>query len=180
MSRGLQVLALPDVLVIVAQFAVADWGRLTASWLLAAVAAGILVGFAEETLARGVILRSLRTNARPEAWVLVISSLWFGFMHLMNIVNGIGVVGAITQSLFATMSGVMFYLFRRARGLLVVAMLAARPVRHVQVLPAPTADLKFVDRLLPIVFVLSALVAVFLTVRRDRKITVTRTGVQDL
>jgi hypothetical protein len=51
------------------------------------------------------------------------------------------------------------YLFRRARGLLVVAMIAHGRFDMSEFLPAPTADLKFVDRLLPIVFVLSDLLA---------------------
>ena len=70
---------------IVAHLAIADWADTPTDLLLAIVAAGVLVGFAEETLFRGIILRSLRTNLRPEAWVMLISSVWFGFFHLTNL-----------------------------------------------------------------------------------------------
>ena len=50
---------------IVAHLAIADWGATTTDLLLAIVAAGVVVGFAEETLFRGIILRNLRTNLPP-------------------------------------------------------------------------------------------------------------------
>ena len=101
-------------------------------------------------------------------------------MHLMNIVNGLSLVGALTQSLFATMSGVMFYLFRRARGLLVAAMVAHGLFDMSKFLPKPTGGLITIDRLLPIVFVVSALIAVVVIVRRDRSVTVTRSGLKSI
>jgi hypothetical protein len=52
MSRLLNVLLVLYMLVIFTQFAVAGWSKITLDWLLAAVAAGVLVGFAEETLFR--------------------------------------------------------------------------------------------------------------------------------
>lgn len=181
MPRLLNVLLVLYILVIITQFAIAGWSRITLDWLLAAAAAGILVGFAEETLFRGIVLRSLRTHDRPEAWVLVISSLWFGFMHLSNVANGFSLGSALLQSLFATMSGVIFYLFRRTRGLLVFAMVAHGLFDMSKFLPDPTTDtMRGIERLLPIVFVVSALVAVTVIVRRDRSFTVTRAGVQQL
>jgi uncharacterized protein len=71
---------------IIGHFAVVDWAKVDGTLLLAVVCAAVLVGFAEETLFRGIILRSLRTTLRPEAWVMLVSSLWFGFFHLTNLV----------------------------------------------------------------------------------------------
>ena len=51
-----------------------NWGRLTPGLVLAILAAGVLVGFCEETLFRGVLLRSLRNGTRSEALCLVLSS----------------------------------------------------------------------------------------------------------
>src|SRR5690606_27544524 len=65
-----------------------DWVTVPTGLLLAIIAAGVLVGFAEETLFRGIILRSLRTKQRAEGWVVLVSSLWFGFFHLTNVLNG--------------------------------------------------------------------------------------------
>ncbi len=162
---------------IIAQFAVADWGQASGR-LLPILLAGILVGFAEETLFRGVILRSLRTNLRPEAWVMLISSVWFGLFHLVGVLNGLDVVSAVIQVGLASVGGVIYYLFRRAGALLVYAMLAHGLWDTSLFLPAPTGSLKHVDTLVFIVVVLSALVAAIVIVRRDRSLTVTRTGVR--
>ncbi len=88
MSGALRVPLVLFVLGVVVHFAVADWSEAPGDLILAILAAGILVGFAEETMFRGIILRSLRTNLRPESWVMLISSLWFGFFHLTNLLNG--------------------------------------------------------------------------------------------
>lgn len=163
---------------IVVHFAVADWSRVTAELLLAILAAGVLVGFAEETLFRGIILRSLRTNLRPEAWVMLISSLWFGFFHLTNILNGSPVAGVLNQCLQASALGVVLYLFRRVRGLLVVAMVAHGLWDISVFVPAPSGTLALADLAVQVVVFLSALIAAIIVVRRDRASAVTRTGVQ--
>ena len=41
------------------------------------VAAGVLVGFCEETLFRGILLRSLRNGRHSEALCLVLTSVIF-------------------------------------------------------------------------------------------------------
>lgn len=164
-------------LAIVVQFAVADWSK-ASDRLLAVVAAGILVGFAEETLFRGVILRSLRTNARPEAWVMLITTVWFGFFHLTSLFVGLDVVGTLTQCFLAAASGVAYYLFRRFRGLLVLAMLAHGLWDMSLFLPAPSGALINADRIALIGVVITAVVAVIAMLLRDRSLAVTRSGVQ--
>ena len=80
---------LPAGLMIVAfgmQFAGVEWGKFTGAHLMWIVVAGVLVGFAEETLFRGIILRALREGGRQEGFVVLVSSLWFGFFHLTNLV----------------------------------------------------------------------------------------------
>jgi membrane protease YdiL (CAAX protease family) len=163
---------------IVVHLAVADWGKTSADLLLAILAAGVMVGFAEETLFRGIILRSLRTNLRPEAWVMLISSLWFGFFHLTNILNGSPAAGVVTQCLQASAAGVVLYVFRRVRGLLVVGMVAHGLWDMSVFVPAPTGTLAVADLAVQVLVVLSALVAAIIMLRRDRTMTVTSTGVQ--
>lgn len=163
---------------IIVHFAVADWGKASAGLLLAILAAGILVGFAEETLFRGIILRALRTNVRPEAWVILISSLWFGFFHMTNIANGSPVGGVISQCLIASAVGVVLYLFRRVRGLLVTGMIAHGLWDISVFVPAPSGTLATADLAVQIVVVLSALVAAIMLLRRERTIAMTRTGLR--
>ncbi len=165
---------------IVVHLAVADWSEAPTDLILAILAAGVLVGFAEETLFRGIILRSLRTNLRPEAWVMLISSLWFGFFHLTNILNGSPPATVVNQCLQASAAGVVLYLFRRVRGLLVVGMIAHGLWDMSVFVPAPTGTLAVADLAVQVLVFISALVAAIIMIRRDRRITVTSSGVQTL
>lgn len=116
---------IPPVLMLVSallRFTGVSWGPFTSSHLLAIVAAGVLVGFAEETLFRGIVLRALRNGTRHEASVVLWSSLWFGFFHLTNLITGSPMASILNQCVQASIVGVVLYLARRARGLLVVAM----------------------------------------------------------
>ncbi|MFZ0323034.1 MAG: CPBP family intramembrane glutamic endopeptidase [Actinomycetes bacterium] len=98
------------------------WGSFTGAHIMAIVFAGVLVGFAEETLFRGIILRALRNGTRAEGAVVLWSSLWFGFFHLTNLITGSPVASVLNQCVLASVSGLALYLARRARGLLVFGM----------------------------------------------------------
>ena len=155
-------------------------GRTPTDLLLAIVAAGVLVGFAEETLFRGIILRSLRTNLRPEAWVMLISSVWFGFFHLTNLLVGSPAGGVLLQCVQASAAGVVLYLFRRVRGLLVVGIIAHGLWDMSVFLPPPSGTIALANLGIQILVSVSAVVAAIIIVRRERKTTVTSTGLQTL
>ncbi len=180
MSGALRVPLVLFVLGVVVHFAVADWSEAPGDLILAILAAGILVGFAEETLFRGIILRSLRTNLRPEAWVMLISSLWFGFFHLTNLLNGSPAAVVLNQCVQASALGVVLYLFRRVRGLLAVAMVAHGIWDMSVFLPQPSGTLAVADLAVQVVVFLSALVAAVILLRRDRKTAMTSAGMQNL
>ena len=152
------------------------WAAVPTDLLLAIVAAGVLVGFAEETLFRGIILRSLRTDNRAEAWVVLISSLWFGFFHLTNVLNGSPLGGVIVQCLMASMVGATLYLFRRFSGLLVVGMIAHGLWDMSTFLPATESGV-VTNFGIQAAVVLFGLIALIVIVVRDRGIAVTPTGV---
>ena len=90
--------------------------------VLAIICAGILVGFAEETMFRGILLRALRTAGRPEARVIVISSGLFGLFHLSNWAAGAPLGGTLIQVVIASCSGAILYMARRGTGLLIAGM----------------------------------------------------------
>jgi membrane protease YdiL (CAAX protease family) len=144
------------------------------------VAAGVLVGFTEETLFRGIILRSLRTDLRPESWVMLISSVWFGFFHLTNLVVGSPVNGVLLQCVQASAAGVVLYLFRRVRGLLVVGMIAHGLWDMSVFLPPPSGTIAVANLGVQILVFVTAVTAAVIIVRRDRRTAVTRTGLQTL
>jgi uncharacterized protein len=116
---------LPAVLMLGAialQFAGVSWGGFTGTHLMWIVVAGVLVGFAEETLFRGIILRALREGGRREGVAVLVSSLWFGLFHLTNLITGADATAVIQQVAIASVAGIALYLWRRGTGLLVGGM----------------------------------------------------------
>ncbi len=100
-----------------------DWGAVDTGLLLVVLASGVLVGFAEETLFRGIFLRSMRTHGRTEAAAALWTAIAFGLFHLPNLVVGSGPT-QLVQIFLAAISGATLYAFRRYRGLILTAMIA--------------------------------------------------------
>jgi membrane protease YdiL (CAAX protease family) len=111
------------VLGIVVRTTGVEWDRLPNDLIFAIVLAGILVGYAEELLFRGIVLRSLRTDGRSEAHAAIFTTIGFGLMHLLNIVGGAPVIGTFGQVALAAISGFAFYLIRRGTSLIIYAMI---------------------------------------------------------
>jgi hypothetical protein len=67
----------------------------------------LLVGISEETMFRGVLFRALFTQYR--VWTaIIVSSILFGAVHILNVFNTGDLGGALMQSVPAAMSGVLF------------------------------------------------------------------------
>jgi membrane protease YdiL (CAAX protease family) len=111
------------VLGILVRTAGVEWDRLPTDLIVAIALAGVLVGYSEEILFRGIVLRSLRTEGRSEAHAAIFTTIGFGLMHLLNIVGGAPVVGTFGQVALAAISGFAFYLVRRGTGLIIFAMI---------------------------------------------------------
>ncbi|WP_245635879.1 CPBP family intramembrane glutamic endopeptidase [Herbiconiux solani] len=99
-----------------------DWSQFDASFVLALVALGVLVGFNEELMARGLLLTALRSRL-GEGWVWFVSSALFGVMHLVNAALGAPLASSLLQAALAFASGTAFYIVRRVTGSLIWAML---------------------------------------------------------
>lgn len=99
------------------------WGEVPMSLLAAVVASGVLVGFAEETLFRGLFLRGLREGGRAESTAAIGTAIAFGLFHLPNVFMGTGAIGLV-QVVIAALSGSLLYVFRRYYGTIVPAMVA--------------------------------------------------------
>lgn len=72
-------------------------------YLLAVLACTLCVGFAEELYFRGFIFNILKRNGMQFA--IIVSSVLFGFSHLINIAGGAGVTDTILQIFFAFFFG---------------------------------------------------------------------------
>ncbi len=66
----------------------------------------LVVGFAEEAIVRGLMLRTLRPKGLMQA--VFLSSLIFGLMHLANLMMGTDLGSTITQVIYATLIGIAF------------------------------------------------------------------------
>ncbi|MCT9818945.1 CPBP family intramembrane metalloprotease [Microbacterium sp. W1N] len=99
----------------------ADWTKFDTSFLLSLLALGVFVGFAEELLARGLLLTAFRSQLR-EVWVWLFTSALFGLMHVANAALGADLGGSLLQAGTAFASGTAFYILRRVTGSLVWAM----------------------------------------------------------
>jgi membrane protease YdiL (CAAX protease family) len=166
------------VVTIVVRLAGITWGEVPADLLLASFASGALVGLAEELLFRGVFLRCMRTERRPEAAVALWTAIAFGMFHLPNIFTGVGALG-LAQLVLAAISGVALYLFRRASMTILVAM-AAHGIWDISTFLSINYSAELVGLLafaLNAIGAIIGLVALVVIARRDRDITVTSVGV---
>jgi len=169
-------------LALVLRFAGVDWPDVPADLLLPVALSGILVGFCEETLFRGIVLRCLRTSARPEALVVLWVSLAFGLFHLGNLLFGQSVGAVAYQVVSAAIAGVTLYLFRRWTGVLVAGM-AAHGLWDASLFLIGNHDagnaFGSVSALLALVVVpLAGLLALAVVLRRDRDLVVDPAGVR--
>ncbi|GAA0432994.1 CPBP family intramembrane glutamic endopeptidase [Leifsonia naganoensis] len=109
-------------LVALANIFTTDWSKFDASFILALVALGVLVGFNEELMARGLVLTAFRSRLH-EGWAWFLSGALFGLMHLVNAALGAPLGSTLVQVLMAFASGTAFYIVRRVTGSLIWAML---------------------------------------------------------
>ena len=79
---------------------------LNASRVAAFILFTLMVGFAEEGLLRGVVLRALLPRGAVRA--AVVSSLLFGIAHLSNMAQGRDPTATIVQAIYATFIGIGF------------------------------------------------------------------------
>lgn len=114
----------PAIFLVIAlgNFAFTDWGNISAGFVLVALVLGILVGFAEEIVCRGLLLVGLRGTFHEVA-VWALTCVLFGFMHGVNIFLGAAIGPTVTQVILAALQGSAFYILRRYFGTLVFAML---------------------------------------------------------
>jgi len=100
-----------------------DWGGPALSVVLFVLASGLLVGYSEELLYRGIGVKMLRAGGNGEFAVAVLSSLLFGLSHSINILQGqeLKVVGPTVVYTFAF--GALMYLTMRVAGFIMAAMI---------------------------------------------------------
>jgi uncharacterized protein len=88
------------------------WGHQSSEYFLLLALGTLLVGFFEETMARGMLVAGFRARL-PELWVWLLSCAIFGSLHLLNALSGEPFGNAVIQAFFAASFGSALYIARR-------------------------------------------------------------------
>lgn len=99
-----------------------DWGGPALSVVLLVMATGLMIGYVEELLFRGIAVKMLRTGGQREFSVAVVSSLLFALSHSVNALQGqeLSTVGSTVVYTFAF--GALMYLTMRSFRFIIAAM----------------------------------------------------------
>ncbi len=100
-----------------------DWGLHGFDVVAFLVVTGLLIGFVEELLYRGISVKMLRDGGHGEWAVAAVSSLLFGLSHGVNIFTGQEFGTVAFTVVYAFAFGVLMYLTMRVTGFLLVAMI---------------------------------------------------------
>lgn len=100
-----------------------DYGAYGAAVIAASFASGLLIGFSEELLFRGIVVTLLRRGGHREWTVAAVSSLLFAAMHSVNILAGQPPLTVLATVGYTFAFGVIMYAVMRVTGNIVWAML---------------------------------------------------------
>ncbi len=111
------------LLAIAAHVVGTDWGAWSAGQLLALVLVGVCVGFTEELLTRGFVVKMVRDAGHGEFVVAAVSSLLFALLHLSNLISGMDLETVLPTVVYTFAFGVCMYLTMRVTGTIWAAIL---------------------------------------------------------
>lgn len=108
---------------IISNLAAAKFGNTTGQMIGYIFIGTALVGYCEEILFRGIVLRGARGSGLSELRVMLVVAISFGLFHGVNLFLGQDLVATVQQVVFATINGAIFYVIFRKSGLLIVPMI---------------------------------------------------------
>jgi membrane protease YdiL (CAAX protease family) len=97
-------------------------GSLDTTFILYAAIGTALVGYSEELMTRGLLVRGARGSGLTEVKIFFLTSILFGVMHSLNIFNGQDIKTTLTQIFLASLAGAVYYAIFRKTGFLWVTM----------------------------------------------------------
>jgi len=123
-GRGWMWIAIVAVLLFnLLRFASIDYGRTTPTWVLASLLAGLLIGFAEEVLTRGYVVRIMRSAGHGEVAVALVSAALFALLHSVNLVTGQAFLPTLLQVVYTFFFGILMYLALRVTRTIIAPIL---------------------------------------------------------
>lgn len=123
-GRGWMWIAIAVVLVFnLLRFATIDYAEagfdVVATWLLA----GLLIGFAEEVLTRGLVVNLMRKAGAREVVVAAVSAAIFAGLHSGNLLSGQSPFATVLQVVYTFAFGICMYLAMRVTGTILAPIL---------------------------------------------------------
>jgi len=100
-----------------------DYGSYPGGVVATTLLVGLFIGFTEELLYRGIVVKILRDAGHRERIVALLSALLFALSHTVNLIGGQPVLTVALTVAFTFGFGLTMYLVMRATGHLVWAML---------------------------------------------------------
>lgn len=96
-----------------------DYGRYASGVVAVSLFSGLFIGFAEEVLTRGIVVKMLRDAGRSEYAVMLLSSLLFALLHTVNLLSGLSAATVAVTVFYTFAYGIVMYLTLRVTGSLV-------------------------------------------------------------
>ena len=122
-SRWMWIAPVLVVIFIVLRLLGLDYGRYGAAVVTVSLLTGLLIGFAEEVLYRGIVVKMLRDAGSRELVVALVSSLYFAGSHSVNALGGMAPLTVILTVAYTFFFGVLMYLTLRVTGHIIWAIL---------------------------------------------------------
>ncbi|MFK3676483.1 CPBP family intramembrane glutamic endopeptidase [Microbacterium sp. NPDC090218] len=123
-GRGWMWIAIVVVLVFnILRFATIDYGKVGFDVVLTWLLAGLLIGFTEEVLTRGLVVNLMRKAGYREIVVAVISATLFSGLHAGNLLSGQSMLATAIQVLYTFAFGICMYLAMRVTGTIIAPIL---------------------------------------------------------
>jgi membrane protease YdiL (CAAX protease family) len=110
------------VISIIGNFLKGNIGSLDTMLIFTIFVATAFVGYSEELLTRGLLIRGARGSGLSEVKVFLIVMLVFGLFHGINFLLGQAAVTTLQQMFLAGLAGGVYYAIFRKTGFLVVTM----------------------------------------------------------
>ena len=99
-----------------------DWGFNALPVVVLVMATGLLIGFVEELMYRGIGVKMLRDGGHGEFAVAALTSLLFALSHSVNLLSGQSIKSVGPTVIYTISFGVLMYLTLRSVGFLVAAI----------------------------------------------------------
>ncbi|NQX03315.1 CPBP family intramembrane metalloprotease [Rathayibacter sp. VKM Ac-2856] len=105
------------------RFASVDYAAAGVDWVAAWLLAGLVIGFSEELLTRGYVVRIMRSSGRSEIAVGLVSAALFALLHATNLFVGQPLLPTLLQMLYTFFFGLCMYLALRVTRTIVAPIL---------------------------------------------------------